>query len=108
MRFGRLTVISQVKSDQWNNHRFECRCDCGNLVQVRASHLRRGEIQSCTCLREIIRGRLNYRHGDATQNNIASLLRCWYGMKSRCLNPKNQDFKYYGARGIIINFPDYE
>ena len=26
----------------------------------------------------------------------------WYSMKTRCLNRKHKDFKYYGAKGIRI------
>jgi hypothetical protein len=26
----------------------------------------------------------------------------WTGMKQRCYNPKNRDYKYYGGRGIRI------
>lgn len=28
--------------------------------------------------------------------------RCWWNMLERCLNPKNETFKYYGARGIRV------
>jgi hypothetical protein len=56
MRFGRLTVIKRVKPGRQRNIMWECRCDDGNLVQVRASHLYRGKIQSCGCLgRELSR-----------------------------------------------------
>lgn len=26
----------------------------------------------------------------------------WYGMRNRCMNPSNKDFKYYGGRGIAV------
>lgn len=26
----------------------------------------------------------------------------WLGMKQRCYNPKNRDYKHYGARGITV------
>jgi hypothetical protein len=28
--------------------------------------------------------------------------RAWQAMKNRCLNPKSQDYKYYGGRGIEL------
>jgi len=33
--------------------------------------------------------------------------RSWQMMKNRCLNPKSQDYRYYGGRGIKI-FPAWE
>lgn len=51
-RFGRLTVISKdneriTKSGSY----WICKCDCGTTKSVKSSSLRRGEIQSCGCLR---------------------------------------------------------
>lgn len=50
-RFGRLTVVSQAENRgryvMWN-----CVCDCGNEIVVRASHLQSGATQSCGCLRD--------------------------------------------------------
>ena len=51
MRFGRLTVIGRAKSNSHGNPRRECRCDCGNIKSIDASSLRKGETQSCGCLR---------------------------------------------------------
>lgn len=50
-RFGRLVVDSlceEVPSDgklQW-----KCICDCGNIKNVRGTHLRKGSVKSCGCL----------------------------------------------------------
>lgn len=48
-RYGRLTVLA--KSDRSdNNHIFWiCKCDCGNLCEVKGSNLRGGITQSCGC-----------------------------------------------------------
>lgn len=55
-RFGRLTVISRAESyrqpsgvlvTKWN-----CLCDCGNVVAVRMQNLRRGITKSCGCLQK--------------------------------------------------------
>lgn len=46
--FNRLTVIRRTaRKDQayW-----ECRCDCGNIVIVRGTHLTSQHTQSCGCL----------------------------------------------------------
>lgn len=41
------------------------------------------------------------KHGYATKG-IHPIYRRWYQMKERCHNPKNPDYKYYGARGITV------
>lgn len=51
-RYGRLTVIKKVPNPTktQTGAYWECLCDCGNIKQVSAAHLRRGLIQSCGCL----------------------------------------------------------
>jgi len=54
-RFNRLTVIDYLGS-QYQNGRsgtsimWRCQCDCGNIVDIPASHLMTGHTQSCGCL----------------------------------------------------------
>ena len=43
-----------------------------------------------------------YKHGQSRKGQITSEYRCWYHMKERCQNPKNQAFKNYGGRGIRV------
>lgn len=50
--FGRLTVIEKDRNRKTNSGSYWiCQCDCGNTKSIRSSSLRRGEIQSCGCLR---------------------------------------------------------
>ena len=53
-RFNRLTAIELVGSritDTGNKSRvWRCRCDCGNVVDVYAGNLKRGNTKSCGCL----------------------------------------------------------
>lgn len=46
----------------------------------------------------------NYRHGHAggSHSKRSSEYTIWSGMKSRCTNPNDPNFKRYGARGISI------
>lgn len=50
-RFVRLVVTGATDRDQSGVLRYACRCDCGNVVYVRATSLRSGSTQSCGCLR---------------------------------------------------------
>lgn len=49
-RFGRLTV---VRLGEFRNHAYQwvCKCDCGNVAEASASHLKSGHTKSCGCLR---------------------------------------------------------
>ena len=49
-RFGRLTVL-RIGTRSTSGRRWVCRCDCGNIVEVRGAALRKGKTQSCGCLR---------------------------------------------------------
>lgn len=52
-KFGRLTVIKRIidKENEVKSHTtfWECRCDCGNTIVVRASNLKNGNTMSCGC-----------------------------------------------------------
>lgn len=45
-RFGELKVLTQIKGDGISAV-WSCKCKCGNLTNVKAPCLRRGEIKSC-------------------------------------------------------------
>lgn len=92
-RFGKL-LVQRLHHKEPNVIWWECICDCGNIVVVRASNLRSGTTKSCGCLlREA-----HTTHGD-THTRLHNI---WTNMKSRCNNPKNPRYKDYGGRGITI------
>ena len=49
-RFGFLTVIEPVFSDEDYRIRIRCKCDCGNETIVQAPTLLNGIVKSCGCL----------------------------------------------------------
>ena len=99
---NRLTVMKRApdhisdsgrKRPQW-----VCRCDCGTIIRVDANKLRSGHSKSCGCLqKEVVRNR-NKRHGMRHTPEY----KAWCKMKERCFNPNSKDYKYYGARGIVV------
>ena len=97
-RFGRLVVVSLNSIDDgkaiWN-----CMCDCGKNIAVSRNSLISGNTKSCGCLHnEIIQKGTNYKHG-LTNTRIYKI---WSGMKKRCNNPKDSNYKNYGAKNICV------
>jgi hypothetical protein len=108
-RFERLVVTSRSpnisRSPGGLKVYWLCRCDCGNVCEVRGYDLRAGTTRSCGCLREgffsgLLGGRPP-RHGESRPCRTTEYL-CWIALKQRCTNPKNRQFKNYGARGIAV------
>jgi hypothetical protein len=48
-KFGELTVISYSGDGKWN-----CKCSCGNITQVKTTNLKYGKSKSCGCKRKNI------------------------------------------------------
>jgi hypothetical protein len=95
-RFGLLTVIKEVDrvilpSGQANRV-IMCKCDCGNITNVRLLHLVRLRIKSCGCLAGV-------KSGEAGKSE---LYRKWAALKYRCLNPDSKKSHIYYDRGINI------
>lgn len=100
-RFGRLTVISHAGSIVSGKQKFSiwlCKCDCGNEITVRGSSLNEKNTQSCGCFHK------ERLISDATKHGLAKkpFNNCWYGMMSRCNNPKNAAYRFYGKKGIRV------
>ena len=75
-----------------------CRCDCGAVVDVGTDKLNSGKTRSCGCLRKEVAARNATRHGKCG----TPLYNVLNTAHRRCENPKNHDYKWYGARGIRV------
>ena len=104
-RFGKLKVKKLL-----NRHPgvYFCRCACGGSKTVRASNLRSKHVQSCGCLnsdlsseRAILR---NTKHGRYGTGEYLS----YQGAKRRCEDPKTDNYRYYGGRGIQFRFKSFK
>ena len=91
-RFGKLVVIEQAGRNELKKVLWKCRCDCGNEVNVVAGSLVTGNTESCGCVIP------NFKHGGWKNASYNS----WRAMIRRCTNPKDKDFKRYGAKGISV------
>lgn len=50
-RFGRLVAVKWIGRSRRGQRLWRCECDCGKMVEVGLSALRRGHTRSCGCLR---------------------------------------------------------
>jgi hypothetical protein len=108
-RFGRLIVLKEVERKRFKNGKvdsrmFWCICDCGNNKDFRLRPLILGLTKSCGCKQKEIVSKIskviNTKHGHSIKDS--KIYRCWKNMKSRCINPNNKDYRYYGGRGIKV------
>lgn len=90
--FGKLTVIEQAGRNALKKVLWKCKCDCGKDILVVAGSLVTGNTESCGCIIP------NFKHGGTNKGSYNS----WRAMMRRCTNPKDKDYKRYGAKGISV------
>jgi hypothetical protein len=104
MEFGRFTVLSfaglQITPSGQKPSYWNCSCSCGNpeILKIKGCDLKTGNHRSCGCLQREIVTQMKTTHGGSE----TKLYQVWLGMKRRCLNKRNDDYRYYGGRGIKI------
>lgn len=95
-QFGRLCVAEPAR--RYGKHAWLCYCVCGNYIIVPTQWLKTGDALSCGCLK-----REYYKHELITHGmSSTATYRSWYGMRTRCSNPNQIRFKYYGGRGVSV------
>lgn len=109
-RFARLVVISEAGRSR-KGRLYCCRCDCGRKVVVAGQHLRSGEVRSCGCLYNETRRTANLRHGqnhNPTHGGSTGAYRAYHREKGWCNNPRDREYRRYGARGIELRFESFD
>ena len=96
VKIGRLTVIENITGS--GRSKVRCICDCGNEWVGQARSLKSGNTQSCGCLQKDAQNESHTKHGKCGTR----LYRIWALMIQRCENPKRENYKYYGGRGIAV------
>ena len=69
---------------------YECQY-CGNQWEVITTRVNNGQSKSCGC-------NLFITHGLCSNK----FYQTWASMVKRCTNPNVWDYKYYGARGVVV------
>ena len=126
-KYGRLTVI-EFSYMKGTKSYWKCKCDCGNECIVRKDCLNRKDnrgVKSCGCLNNEKRKesgenilkkyrfkKKNNLPGELSHSNRKSPYFRFYdifcGMRDRCNNPNNVAYKYYGEKGIKVEWLSYE
>lgn len=95
--FGEYTVIdSRVTYTPAGNPRtlLKVRCSCGEVYERERSSIVRAKHPMCAnCRGTGGRAEEGYKH---------PLYRVWRGLVSRCYDHNAENYKYYGARGIVV------
>lgn len=104
-RYGRLTIVEEIDpyiSSGLRYRRVRCQCDCGNTYEGRIQLLISGMAISCGCFRIEETKRRTTQHGGYKDGKVDPTFMSWKNMTARCLNPKNDEYFRYGARGISV------
>lgn len=97
-RYWQVVVIEELPMSNSKQRVVKFACDCGRESQTLLLNLVRGNTKSCGCLRAMVTSERMATHGMSKTR----IYKIFHGMKNRCFNPRNQAYKYYGARGISI------
>ena len=97
-RFGRLTAVERIPSNERGDIRWRFSCACGNETEIPAQRAVRGVTKSCGCLGRESRYVATRTHGMSHTKTWNS----YRAMLSRCYNAKDVGFKRYGGRGIRV------
>lgn len=92
-KINKLTIIKQsnsVKSSSSVFKMYECKCECGKIINIRAVALRKGNQISCGCIG---------KHYMTKSKEFIT----WQNMRKRCNKSYTTGFENYGGRGIKVS-----
>jgi hypothetical protein len=105
--FGLLRVSGPLAAIPGKNSRrypCECRCGSGRWIFAKGYDLAHGKLTGCGCKPNAASGESHggFRHGHSPASGRSPEQRSYTNMLGRCLNARNQAYKYYGGRGISV------
>lgn len=105
-RFGALTVIAEVEATP-SGRLWRCRCDCGGERMLLTTKLKSTQNPGCKNCEYDRRGAVHRTHGESgygiKRSKKSKLYMVWKGMHSRCRDPGNTSYSYYGGKGIKVS-----
>ena len=115
-KFGALTVVAAIRMTK-SGMLWRCVCACGGGERVFVtSALKSIANPGCKACEPERRGAIHRVHGEAGRGRLSEkkskLYMVWKGMLSRCRDPGNTSYRYYGSRGVSVceewqDFPSF-
>jgi len=105
--FNRLLVLKLEGRNKWSQQLWRCRCDCGKESIVTTRNLKTGHTKSCGCL-HVERIKEQCKQNITHNMTKTKFYKIWDGIKGRCNNSDNMNYKNYGARGIKCEWVSFE
>jgi len=99
-KFGKLTVVERAPNYKTKTNKntsitqWKCICDCGGEKIAAGTSLRRGITWHCGCEKRKMPIKHGYSH--------TRLHDKWIGIRQRCYNKNDAEYKNYGGRGITV------
>lgn len=97
-----VRIVGTTSSGKRNVKIVECKCSCGNVVNVRLDNVKSGNTKSCGCYNKKLIMERNVKHNHNVRGKKSSEYISWYNMKQRCTNVNNHKYQIYGGRGISV------
>ena len=101
-KFGRLTILcddNDIINNQWIAiRRVKCKCKCWGIKTIRLVSVINNLTKSCWCLADEARIKLKTTHWLSK----TKIWETWMGIKVRCLNKLNYNYKNYWGRWIKV------
>ena len=94
--FGRLTVMKPAGRSKCGHVLWLCRCSCGRESTVMSNNLRKGNSQSCSCLRTELLKKTKRLHGHYADEKSPTVI-SHMAMIARCTNPTINGYSRYGG-----------
>ena len=101
-RFGRLIVQGYSHTDGKRRLHYIVKCDCGKQKIICGANLRKGNSNSCGCLKSEMTIKRNKELYTKHSMCDSKTYRSWQSMKDRCYNVNHQAYKNYGGRNITV------
>lgn len=101
---GMLTIVGEGKRHTNGERQTRCRCACGKTFEAIRYNVGSGNTKSCGCLRRTrpLDGLAHLTHGHTRGRTKSRTYRTWRAMLTRCLNPRADNYRLYGGRGIKV------